>query len=124
MAVLIPAATLIGWIAAWWTTILVGGYTGDLIGSFFGEGSKEVVAQISGGIAGGAVGALLTAPSVAALRQWARLAIATGLGAVLGAALVIDLQYHLQVLYFVWQTGFALYAGHCLALDRTVQSTG
>lgn len=124
LAVLIPAATLIGWIAAWWTTISVGGYAGEFVGSFFGEGSNEIVAQVSGGFAGGAVGALLTAPSVATLRRWTRLGMTTGLGAVLGTALVIDLQYHLQVLYFVWQIGFALHAGYCLILDRAVQGAG
>lgn len=124
LAVLIPVATLIGWIAAWWSTILFGQYIGELVGSFFGEGTKDVVGQISGGVAGGAVGALLSAPSVAVLRQWGRLAIVTALGAVLGASFAVELQYGLPVLYMVWQVGIALYAGHCMAGDRARRDAG
>lgn len=116
LVALIPVATLIGWIAAWWTTLYAGSYAGELLGPVLGE-SKEVFSQIIGGIAGGAVGAALTALSLSALRNRVRLACATAIGAILGATLVVDLQFDWQVLYFVWQIGFALYLGRCLALE-------
>jgi hypothetical protein len=124
LAVLVPVATLIGWIAAWWATLWVGSWADDLLKWILAGKAGEIPVQMVAGFAGGAVGALPTAVSLSSLRRWRRLLRATAIGAVLGMLLALELQAGLPVLYVCWQVGFALYFGRCMAEDRETIAVG